>query len=148
MVAELSEDQRLVLRLCCQAVSSGELPYWEAWFSPKAVLSRYATRENRREQDLALVLESLIAQGYLLLPPADRDETAGQTSGSLPTSCQVSGLGFEKYAETTYPFYLDWVEHAGALVEDTGAASPQAIAERLGIDPVIVAHILRYHELV
>jgi hypothetical protein len=142
----LTEDQQAVLRLCCEAASTDDVLYWEAWFSAKDVSSRYATRENRREVDLAVVLQSLINQGYMLLPPVERSETDEAESGSLPTACQVAGLGFEKYAEATFTSYLDWVEQVGEAVSSE-SVSVATIADQLSIDPHVVAHIIHYHEL-
>jgi len=147
MNLELSDDQHTVLRLCCEAASPEDVPYWESWFSPKAVLSRYATRENRREADLVLVLQSLIIQGYFLLPPAERPGGPEELMTSLPSACQVTGLGFEKYAQARFERYLDWVEEVSAIVSSSEVVSSGAIAEQLGIDPVVFGHILQYHEL-
>ncbi len=148
MDSELTEEQQTLLRLCCQAASSGDLPYWEQWFSAKDALSRYAIRENRREGAVAEVLRSLINQGYLVLPPTERAEEGEERSPSLPTACQVTGLGFEKYAEATFDAYLDWVEDVSEAVASSMPVVPDVLGERLGLDPTIVAHILRYHELV
>ena len=147
MELELNEDQQTVLRLCCEAARAGEVPYWESWFSARDALSRYATRENRREADLAMVLQSLINQGHIALPPVERSEGPAEANASLPTACQVTGLGFEKYAEATFEPYLDWVEQVGAVVATSEAVSPAAIADRLGLDAQIVAHVIHYHEL-
>ncbi len=148
MDSELTEEQQTILRLCCEAASSGDLPYWEQWFSAKDVLSRYATQVNRREGEVAEALQSLLNQGYLVLPPVERAAGREGRSPSLPAACQVTGLGFEKYAEATFDAYLDWVEDVSETVAAAMQVSPDVLGEQLGLDPVVVAHILRYHELV
>jgi hypothetical protein len=132
----------------CEATSNGEVPYWEYWFSPTAVLMPYGVLRNMPEWAFAPVVQSLISQGCLLLPPAEeRLEEANLDETSLPDSCQVAGLGFEKYAEATVEDYLDLMEEVSTRVASTDPVSHQAIAKQLGVSPDVVAHIIHYHEL-
>lgn len=148
MQPELSEEQQTVLRLCCEAASAEDLPYWEVWFSPSSVLTSSSTLFNVPEKTLAPTVQSLVSQGYLLVPPAEeRPEQAMLGEGSLPDSCQVAGLGFEKYAEATTADYLELVEEVSRRVSTAEPVSHKVIAEQLGARPEIVAHIIHYHEL-
>jgi hypothetical protein len=146
MDIELTRDQLVVLALCCKVAGDEQTPYWEHWFTPTKAIITQAVEEGIREEDFAEALQSLIVQGYVLLPPTV-DLVADSVEAPIPTRCQVSGLGFEKYAEARVDQYHDRVEQVAAVVSSTEHVRPQDIAEQVGITPTVAAHILHFYEL-
>jgi hypothetical protein len=146
MEIELTRNQLTVLALCCETSDNLQTPYWEHWFAPTEAIITQAAEQGIAAEDFAEALQSLIVLGYVLLPPAV-DLLAEGAAAPVPNLCQVSGLGFEKYAEASLDQYPDRVEAVAALVTSTEHVRPQDVVEQVGIAPMVAAHILHYYEL-